>query len=462
MEYWMKLMNKRFVQRTCFCIFFFGTILMTGCFESRFRVEQLIREAVAQAENGDATAAVIKLEKLMKRHSGDARIAEGLAIAYEKRGNFLLAASYFLKAAKMSEDKRHLLLRCARNLVDADRKSDAVIRYKEYLSLFPDDAESWLSLGRLQRELGAVEDAVASLSRGVVLAPESRDTAPEQLMLGQLYLGIGELAQADYYLNQVVGKNPASTLMIAALTGLVESSIRQKEYALAGLFLNRLGSAYPETLSQDPVRQYSEIVVGRIGLVPQAEPAPVAAVEPAATPEVKQDEQLQPVPVDVTAPPEELVQGTLDLSGKIALSPRIHPAGGEYTGKVEVTLRSDHPDGTIHYTIDGSEPTAASEVYKAVILLDRSAAVKAVTIVPGKSMSLEAVARYTVRDPGSTVAETTPAGVVDTGVQAAVATGESTASTLPVQEPRRAWSGHLQRVRVINLLRFPCSREGIQ
>jgi hypothetical protein len=63
-----------------------------------------------------------------------------------------------------------------------------------------------------------------------------------------------------------------------------------------------------------------------------------------------------------------------------------------------VTLRCATSGATIHYTVDGSQPTAASLVYGAPILVKGTAlTIKAFASVPGKRDSAVVTGIYHVR-----------------------------------------------------------------
>jgi hypothetical protein len=80
--------------------------------------------------------------------------------------------------------------------------------------------------------------------------------------------------------------------------------------------------------------------------------------------------------------------------------PRISPAGGFFDETVEVTLESPHPlaGESIHYTLDGTKPTAQSLKYVKPINIDRSLRLKAVRFTQS-DVSLPAVAEFGRRGP---------------------------------------------------------------
>jgi outer membrane protein OmpA-like peptidoglycan-associated protein len=66
-----------------------------------------------------------------------------------------------------------------------------------------------------------------------------------------------------------------------------------------------------------------------------------------------------------------------------AAAPTFSPAPGSYTGAQQVTLASTTPNAKIHYTTDGSLPTAASPVYAGPIPVSGDTAIRAIAVAPG-------------------------------------------------------------------------------
>lgn len=81
-------------------------------------------------------------------------------------------------------------------------------------------------------------------------------------------------------------------------------------------------------------------------------------------------------------------------------APRIAPKSGFFDDAMDVTMESpkSEPGESIHYTLDGSKPTARSPEYAGPVRLDRTAQLRAVRITPGGT-SFEAVARFMRRGP---------------------------------------------------------------
>jgi hypothetical protein len=78
------------------------------------------------------------------------------------------------------------------------------------------------------------------------------------------------------------------------------------------------------------------------------------------------------------------------LPGPPVLAPPvISPHGGNYPQPVEVTLQSD-PAANIHYTLDGTVPTASDPLYRGPIKLTGPTVVRAKSFKPGFTRSITA------------------------------------------------------------------------
>ena len=80
---------------------------------------------------------------------------------------------------------------------------------------------------------------------------------------------------------------------------------------------------------------------------------------------------------------------------KRACAPEMLPQGGAIFGTVPVMLRSVHPQVQIHYTIDGSDPSASSAVYESPVQVKAGMTLKALAIRPGMLPSAVATAIFT-------------------------------------------------------------------
>lgn len=93
-------------------------------------------------------------------------------------------------------------------------------------------------------------------------------------------------------------------------------------------------------------------------------------------------------------------------------TPTFNPAQGEYTEAQSVTIACATDGATIHYTTDGTEPTAESAVYAEPIAVGETMTIKAIAIKEGMTNSEIATATYTINIPsgeGTTFVKVTAA-----------------------------------------------------
>ena len=81
------------------------------------------------------------------------------------------------------------------------------------------------------------------------------------------------------------------------------------------------------------------------------------------------------------------------VSGYCAV-PSFSVAGGYQTDPVKLEMSTSTPDAKIHYTLDGSTPTADSTLYSGPITISSSQTVKAIAVASEKLISDEMVATY--------------------------------------------------------------------
>jgi hypothetical protein len=124
---------------------------------------------------------------------------------------------------------------------------------------------------------------------------------------------------------------------------------------------------------------------------PTPTPTPTATVMPTATPTVTPTATptATPTVTPTVTPPPSLTVAT----------PTISPNGGTYRRAVYVTLSCSTSGATIHYTLDGSQPTSSSPVYNGPFVVARSLYVRAMATKLGMFDSGTATAWFTIKPP---------------------------------------------------------------
>lgn len=97
---------------------------------------------------------------------------------------------------------------------------------------------------------------------------------------------------------------------------------------------------------------------------------------------------LQIVPIQVTTAGGEVVEKVV--------TPVFDPAAGVIFAGTPVTITCATEGADIHYTIDGTEPTADSALYTEPVVISENATLKAIAIKEGLEASSVATAEYTI------------------------------------------------------------------
>jgi hypothetical protein len=84
---------------------------------------------------------------------------------------------------------------------------------------------------------------------------------------------------------------------------------------------------------------------------------------------------------------------------QVVATPTFNPAQGEYTEAQNVTITCATEDAVIHYTVDGTDPTAESPVYDEAIAVGETMTIKAIAMKEGMTNSEIATATYTINIP---------------------------------------------------------------
>jgi hypothetical protein len=86
--------------------------------------------------------------------------------------------------------------------------------------------------------------------------------------------------------------------------------------------------------------------------------------------------------------------------------PTITPGTGKFTAAQSVTIVDSDKAAVIHYTVDGSTPTAASAVYSKAIPVSKTTTVKALAVASGLTPSAVVSATFTITAPSPTATPT--------------------------------------------------------
>ena len=100
-----------------------------------------------------------------------------------------------------------------------------------------------------------------------------------------------------------------------------------------------------------------------------------------------------------------------------AASPIFSPAPGTYTSVQSVTLSDATSGAVIHYTLDGTTPTASSPAYTAALAVNATTTIQAIAVATGYSNSAVAGGTYTINLPTAATPTFSPAPGTYTSTQ---------------------------------------------
>jgi tetratricopeptide (TPR) repeat protein len=162
-----------------------------------------------------------------------------LASVYAGQKKFAESENELESALQIAPRSHQALGQFADYLVSRGQRPKAVLRMKDYVKTYPDDAtgyvilgslelggkqypeakaeleraiqldpnliQAYLELGKIHQDLGERDVAIARYEKALSLQP---NFAPLQTLLGNLYLDKGDLAQARKYFEQALAVNP--------------------------------------------------------------------------------------------------------------------------------------------------------------------------------------------------------------------------------------------------------------
>ena len=116
----------------------------------------------------------------------------------------------------------------------------------------------------------------------------------------------------------------------------------------------------------------------------------------------------------------EIAEGGSSGTKKVK-TPKIMPAGGEVDKGTQVTITCATEGATIHYTTDGTTPTAGSPTYTDAFAINRTTTVKAIAVKAEMKDSSVATTNYVINIPTVATPTFSPsAGEVDKGTQVTI------------------------------------------
>ena len=145
---------------------------------------------------------------------------------------------------------------------------------------------------------------------------------------------------------------------------------------------------------------------------------------------VGSSETLNAIAIAPNFPDSAIASATYVVNLVSVAAPMFTPAAGTYVGPQQIVLSDAVNGATIHYTTDGSAPTANSPVYSAPIPVTANETINAYATDSGYSDSSVASASYVITLPTAGTPTFTPAGGTYTSVQTVTIADATTGATI--------------------------------
>ncbi len=223
--------------------------LFAGCTDPDKVFEEKFEEANQKITAGEVSSGLALLETLRGERPDDPRVLEALGFAFAEAGRHAEAAEAFTAAAGADPRRPDLPLFAARSHEEAGNLEAAADQYRQYVVGRFDDVTGWQALGRVERARGhhrAATDAFLQVHR---LRP-SADTA---VTLGELFLQLGNLAQAGQWFRQARELDPPGPA--EAWLGLLIIDLEEDDRESALARMDEIEERFPGRLDEPPYAQ---------------------------------------------------------------------------------------------------------------------------------------------------------------------------------------------------------------
>jgi tetratricopeptide (TPR) repeat protein len=239
---------------------FFLTLVTTvmtlnGCKKPEEKKAETIEKAQILTEKGSNIEALKLLEKLAPQYPNDIEILESMGRIYSNEGDHKMAAFFLEQAHLQAPDDAKLLLQTYSSMEAANQAAGHLL---EKLAEQTPDAltpELWIRLGQNRSTENKIQPALDAYLMGV--DPEtSKPDAETAASIGQLFAKVGNLPQAEAWLEMAVDQDDPNAL--TSLFGLLEIKLRQKNWPGAEATIAQLDKQFPGAVDASQWKQARE------------------------------------------------------------------------------------------------------------------------------------------------------------------------------------------------------------
>lgn len=233
-------MLKANFNRALFLTLSVTLILLAGCGTPEEKKSDQIAEALELSEAGNYSAAIEILETLTAQYPNDLDILTSIGQVYTAEGDHTMAAFFLEQAHLQAPEDTELLFQAYRSVRAADQSAGHLLEKLAEQAPEAMNAELWARLGRNRQLANQIQPALNAYLKSTESEAASPETATA---IGQLYVKIGNLPQAEAWLERAADNDDPNAL--TALFGLLEIKLRQQDWPGAEATLAQLDTRFP-------------------------------------------------------------------------------------------------------------------------------------------------------------------------------------------------------------------------
>ncbi len=233
-------------------------IWLVGCSSPEEKKAAQIKDALSLSQEGSNAEALKILEELAAQYPNDLEILDSMGRVYSAQGDATMAAFFMEQAYLQAPDDTELLFQTYQSLEAAKQPAGHLL---EKLSTQAPEAmtsELWIRLGQVRQAENKVQPALDAYLKGV--DPDNTKPSPETAAaIGQLYVKVGNLPQAETWLEMAADNDDPNAL--TALFGLLEINLREKDWAGAEEVIAQLDTQFPGAVEASQWQQARQELV---------------------------------------------------------------------------------------------------------------------------------------------------------------------------------------------------------
>jgi tetratricopeptide (TPR) repeat protein len=218
------------------------SIWVVGCSNPEEKKAAQIKDALSLSEKGANAEALKILEELATQHPDDIEILKSIGQVYSADGDASMASLFLEQAYLQSPNDTELLFQTYQNLDAAKQPAGHLLEKLAEQTPEAMTPRLWTRLGQVRQAANLIEPALDAFLKGV--DPDKVKPAPETAVaIGQLFVKVGNLPQAEYWLKMAADNDDPNAL--TALFSLLEINLRQEDWADAEVTITQLDTQFP-------------------------------------------------------------------------------------------------------------------------------------------------------------------------------------------------------------------------